>query len=225
MSRSRAGTLTSIAGSGTDSLAGVGVGGQAQCFPATICDQLHVFASCDAFLASCDAHHRNARRSGPSSDHGRMTACATARQMAGNMLTSTAWSSWSAWAMSCRWLLRRCARWVAGGAWKFLLRQVHVHGDLHRQATAAQCATHQGMGLPRGRSKLARRLCCSCKPRPHNGAFCAAALCMLQAENDANAALDALTNQRQQGALQLALATQQVCAREVVSRCHVTTCC
>jgi hypothetical protein len=31
-----------------------------------------------------------------------------------------------------------------------------------------------------------------------------------QAENDANAALDALTNPRQRGALQLALATQQV---------------
>lgn len=33
----------------------------------------------------------------------------------------------------------------------------------------------------------------------------------MQAENDANAALDTLTNARQRAAVQLALATQQVC--------------
>lgn len=155
-----------------------------------------------------------------------MTVCAMAGRMAGSMLTSTAWSSWSAWAMSCRWLLRRCARWVAGSAGVYLLR-VHVHGGLHQQV----CIDKQPLLRvlltkirgPRDRSKLA--LCCSCKPRPHINALCAAALCMLQSDNDANAALDALTNQRQQGALQLALATQQVCVRKAVSRCHVTRCC
>lgn len=64
MCRSRADALTSTAGSGTDSLAGVGVGAQAQCFPATICDELHVscILCCVSCILCCAPQKRQAER-------------------------------------------------------------------------------------------------------------------------------------------------------------------